>query len=43
VIHFGRVELITAFAFDVGVFLLVAGFAVTGLTLVSRAEARHAP
>jgi multisubunit Na+/H+ antiporter MnhB subunit len=43
VIHFGRVELITAFAFDVGVFLLVTGFAVTGLTLVARAEARDAP
>lgn len=43
VIHFGRVELITAFVFDIGVFLLVLGFAVTGLTLVARAEAREAP
>lgn len=43
VIHFGRVELIGAFVFDVGVFLLVTGFAVTGLTLVARAEARDAP
>lgn len=43
VIHLGRVELITAFVFDIGVFLLVVGFAVTGLTLVARAEARDAP
>ena len=41
VIHLGRVELITAFVFDIGVFLLVLGFAVTGLTLVARAEARE--
>jgi multisubunit Na+/H+ antiporter MnhB subunit len=43
VVHFGRVELITAFVFDIGVFLLVVGFAVTGLTLVARAEVRDAP
>lgn len=43
VIHLGRVELITAFVFDIAVFLLVVGFAVTGLTLVARAEARDAP
>ena len=43
VIHLGRVELITAFVFDIGVFLLVLGFTVTGLTLVARAEARDAP
>lgn len=43
VIHLGRVELITAFVFDVGIFLLVFGFTVTGLTLVARAEARSAP
>lgn len=38
VIHFGTVELITAFAFDIGVFLLVLGFSVTSLSLVARAE-----
>lgn len=43
VIHLGRVELITAFVFDIGVFLLVLGFTVTGLTLVARAEARDTP
>lgn len=43
VIRLGRVELITAFVFDIAVFLLVVGFAVTGLTLVARAEARDAP
>lgn len=43
VIHFGRVELITAFVFDIGIFLLVLGFTVTGLTLVARAETRDAP
>ena len=43
VIHLGRVELITAFVFDIGVFLLVLGFTVPALTLVARAEAREAP
>jgi multisubunit Na+/H+ antiporter MnhB subunit len=43
VIHLGRVELMTPFVFDIGVFLLVLGFAVTGLTLVARTEAREAP
>ena len=43
VIHLGRVELITALVFDIGVFLLVLGFAVTALTMVARAEARDAP
>ena len=36
VIHFGSVELITAVAFDVGVFLLVFGFAVGVLDLIAR-------
>lgn len=40
VLHFGTVEVLTAFVFDVGVFLLVVGFTVTSLSLVSRAEAR---
>jgi multisubunit Na+/H+ antiporter MnhB subunit len=43
VIHLGRVELISAFAFDVGVFLLVLGFSVTALSLVARAESREGP
>lgn len=41
VIHFGSVEILTAFLFDVGVFLLVTGFSVTSLTLLARAEARE--
>ena len=43
VIHVGRVELITAVVFDIGVFLLVLGFAVAAISLVARAEARDAP
>lgn len=43
VIHLGRVELLSAFAFDIGVFLLVVGFSVTALSLVARAESREAP
>lgn len=39
--HFGTLEVLTAFVFDVGVFLLVAGFSVTSLTLLSRAEVRE--
>jgi len=41
VIHFGSIELLTAFLFDVGVFLLVLGFSVTALSLVARAELRE--
>ena len=41
VMHFGTVEILTAVAFDVGVFLLVVGFTVTALSLVSRAESRE--
>lgn len=41
VLHFGTVEVITAFAFDIGVFFLVAGFSVTALSLVARAENRQ--
>lgn len=40
-IHLGSLELITAFVFDVGVFMLVAGFTVSGLSLLARAEARE--
>jgi multicomponent Na+:H+ antiporter subunit B len=41
VIYLGSLELITAFAFDVGVFLLVVGFGVTALSLFARAEQRE--
>ncbi|MGH3087495.1 MAG: MnhB domain-containing protein [Rubrobacteraceae bacterium] len=37
VIHVGSLELITAVAFDVGVFLLVFGFAVGSIDIVARA------
>lgn len=40
VTHLGSLELITAFAFDVGVFLLVTGFSVTAISLLARAEHR---
>jgi multisubunit Na+/H+ antiporter MnhB subunit len=43
VLHFGTVEILTAVAFDIGVFLLVVGFTVTALALVSRAESREQP
>jgi multisubunit Na+/H+ antiporter MnhB subunit len=43
VLHFGTLEILTAVAFDVGVFLLVVGFTVTALALVARAEAREQP
>lgn len=43
VMHFGSLEILTAFVFDVGVFLLVFGFTVTGLALVARAESREQP
>ena len=43
VLHFGSLEILTAFVFDVGVFLLVVGFTVTGLALVGRAESREQP
>lgn len=43
VLHFGTLEILTAFVFDVGVFLLVVGFTVTALALVSRAESREQP
>lgn len=36
-IHLGTLELITAMAFDVGVFLLVLGFAVTTIRLLATA------
>mgnify|MGYP003289708983 CR=1 FL=1 len=41
VLHFGTLEVMTAFVFDVGVFLLVLGFAVTTMSLLARVEARE--
>ena len=41
VIHLGTIELLSAQLFDVGVFLLVVGFSVTTVGLVSRAEHRE--
>jgi len=43
VVHLGSLELITAVAFDVGVFLLVFGFAVTTIGLIARAPRRSLP
>ena len=43
VIHFGTLELITAVAFDVGVFLLVLGFAVSTIDLIGRLHPRETP
>lgn len=40
VIHIGSLELITAVAFDVGVFLLVFGFAVGTMDTIARATAQ---
>jgi hypothetical protein len=43
VVHLGSLELLTAVAFDVGVFLLVLGFAVSTFGLVARVRQRRAP
>ncbi|MDP9364074.1 MAG: sodium:proton antiporter [Chloroflexota bacterium] len=43
VIHLGTLELITAVAFDVGVFLLVLGFAVSTIGLIARLQPRETP
>jgi multisubunit Na+/H+ antiporter MnhB subunit len=40
VIHFGTIELITAVAFDIGVFLVVFGFGVGVLASIVRAQER---
>jgi multisubunit Na+/H+ antiporter MnhB subunit len=40
VVHVGRVELLTAVAFDVGVFLLVFSFVVQTIDLIARLEER---
>ena len=41
VIHLGTLELLTAVLFDVGVFLLVFGFAVRAIDLIARLAATH--
>ena len=38
VIHLGTIELLTAVAFDIGVFLLVFGFAVGAIDLIAQAH-----
>lgn len=43
VIHIGSVELLTAVAFDIGVFLLVFGFAVGVIDLIARTIEREQP
>ena len=40
VVHLGTLELLTAVLFDVGVFLLVLGFAISAITMFSRARVR---
>jgi multisubunit Na+/H+ antiporter MnhB subunit len=40
VIHLGTLELLTAVAFDVGVFLLVFGFAVSAIGMIARVHRR---
>lgn len=41
VVHFGSLEIITAVAFDVGVFLVVVGFSVGSLAAVAREITRR--
>lgn len=43
VVHLGSVELLTAVAFDVGVFLLILGFVVSTIGLIARVHPRRAP
>ncbi len=43
VIHLGTLELLTAVLFDVGVFLLVFGFAVSAITMIARLQVRGRP
>lgn len=43
VIHLGTVELLTAVLFDVGVFLLVFGFAVSAISIIARIQVRGTP
>ena len=41
VVHLGTIELLTAVLFDVGVFLLVLGFAISAITMFARARVRR--
>ena len=41
VVHLGTLELLTAVLFDVGVFLLVLGFAISAITMFARARVRR--
>jgi multisubunit Na+/H+ antiporter MnhB subunit len=41
VVRLGAIELLTAVLFDVGVFLLVLGFAVSAITMFARARVRR--
>ena len=41
VVRLGTLELLTAVLFDVGVFLLVLGFAISAITMFSRARVRR--
>jgi multisubunit Na+/H+ antiporter MnhB subunit len=41
VVHLGTLELLTAVLFDIGVFLLVLGFAVSAITMFARAHVRR--
>jgi len=43
VVHLGTLEVLTAVVFDVGVFLLVFGFAVSTIGLIARARGRRLP
>ena len=43
VIHLGTIELLTAVAFDIGVFLLVFGFATGAIDLIAGAHDNEAP
>lgn len=43
VIHIGSIELLTAVAFDIGVFLLVFGFSVGVIDLIARTIEREQP
>ena len=43
VVYLGTIELLTAVLFDVGVFLLVLGFAVSAISMIARIQERRAP
>ncbi|MGD9710545.1 MAG: MnhB domain-containing protein [Thermomicrobiales bacterium] len=43
VMHLGSLEILTAVAFDVGVFLLVLGFCIAAIDLIAHSQARKSP